>query len=513
MILRRITDNPLLIIVFSITLPLLNPQILRFVPGGTLNLSFSFILLLPIYFMLKVYENLIEAKRYVWHILILAAITYLSFLIHVYYLLILSVWIGSFYVLLTGYLIHQKRKFISFAISAIGSLLAAGALFYITVTFTDPYLTERNETALGYNHAPWKLQFSSLFTAYHFLKTKFLFSYTKYIPYEAHVYLGGFVLYLIAVLLIIKTVIGNSFFQSLRLDEHGNQRNFVLLLLASTVAPLLIAFGPEYYFGENNDYVFSNYYSLFYHIELNTKKITHFRCLGRFAWPLFWALNIGAIYLITLLLKNRNRWFAAIVIVLVYFNCKDARNAYEFIRTSQVANPFRLQTAELADVKKIIHKDYGVQYQAIVPLPYYHVGSESLDYSVDAEKMHFVKSLAFAYNTGLPLMSSTMSRTSVAQAKQMYSLINNDRANDTLLALLNSKPLLFYIDGSYYPDSTLYGSFDLPIQQKTFYNSRKLVSDFSMPKVAESGNIELYQLNITSLRKGKLKTSFLVPNN
>lgn len=513
LILRRVTDNPIFIILFSITLPVLNPQILRFVPGGTLNLSFSFVILLTAYLMLRLYENLLKERSYIWPLLLVSAFTYLSFLIHVYYLLILAVWVGSFYVLVTGYLVMQKRIFFPFAVSAFTGLIVAVVLFYVTLILTDPFLAERNETALGYNHPSWKLQFSSLFTAYHFIKTKFLVSYTRYIQYEAHVYLGGFALYNLTLLLALKLIGNRSLFANLHEVAGHTNVLFLLLLLAAAFVPFLISLGPEYYFGENNDFVFFNYYSLFYHVELNTKKITHFRCLGRFAWPFFWALNIAVVCLVALLLKSKRWWFTSLVCILLYFNCKDARNAYEFIRSSQVVNPLTLKPEELAGIKDLIKSDYKSNYQAIVPLPYYHVGSESHDFSIDAEKIHFVKTLAFAYNVKLPLMSSTMSRTSLVQARHLYSLVNNDKPSDTLLANLNSKPLLVYVDRSYYADSSLYGNFNLPVQRETFHHSRELTTDYQMKKIAEVGNIELYQLDINSLRSGKQKTPNLLNSN
>jgi hypothetical protein len=500
LILRQLTDNAVLLVLFSITLPVLNPQLLRFVQGGTLNLSFSPVLLFPVYLMLRVYTNVVNQRKCTLTIIALAVFIYLSAFVHVYYLLILAILAGSFYLLVVAYLVIKKLPFVKFGVIALGTLLMAVVLFYLTLVLFDPYLSERNETALGYNIANWKLQVSSLFTAYHFLKTKYLISYAKYIPYEGHVYLGGFFLYSATAIVIAKIFCSKW---QLQLSRHfllSHKGIFLLFFTLSSLVLFFISVGPEYYFGLDNDYVFSNYYSLFYHIELNTKRITHFRCLGRFAWPVFWALNFSLIYLVAQLLKQRSVWLKVVLVVLLYFNCKDARNAYEFTRDSQNENPFELTTSGLSDVKQLADSVVPGYYQAIIPLPYYHVGTESHEYSIDPDQQHFVRTVTFANELRLPLMSSTMSRTSLLQADKLFSLINAPRTNDTLLSLLSEKPLLIYLDKRYYIDSTLYGNFDTQVQKNTFYNSRNITAKYAMTKIASVGELELYECSVNGLK-------------
>jgi hypothetical protein len=56
-------------------------------------------------------------------------------------------------------------------------------------------------------------------------------------------------------------------------------------------------------------------------------------------------------------------------------------------------------------------------YQAIIPLPYYHVGTDNFGTGLPDQSM--LNSMVFAYHSNMPLMSSSSARTPIHEAKNL----------------------------------------------------------------------------------------------
>lgn len=500
-ILKRVTNNPLLIILFSLTLPLLNPQILRFTPGGTLNLSYSVILLAGIYLLQSIYYKVIEGKGVLRQLLVLAAVIYLSAFVHLYYHLILLLLCGLFLLALSVYMYTQKKPVAKLTTQWMAALVLAFASMFITLSLLDENMPYRSQTAWGYGIESWKLWVSALFTAYPFLKNKFLVGYRHYIPYEAHIYMGSFALFTLTLLAVVRLFAAKAGFNvSDNFKQHT--RGFFFVLLGIAALPMVfIAFGPDYTFGDGH-YSFLNLFSLFYYAGKITDRVSHFRCLGRFSWPAFWALNLGLVYLVSRLLVNTKVWFYVVIGVIGGLMLADYFNTYQFISERQTLNPLTT-FGNYPELRSLTNKVSADKYQCILPLPYYHTGTESYDYNCDPESSHFVKSTAFAYQTRLPLMASVMSRTPLYQPASIMTLIRNNKPDSLLLSKLSDKPILVYIDTRFYKDSTTYSGFSQPIEKELFFKSRTLVQDYRMTRVDSTNGVLLYELSMANLKEGK----------
>ena len=85
------------------------------------------------------------------------------------------------------------------------------------------------------------------------------------------------------------------------------------------------------------------------------------------------------------------------------------------------------------------------QYQAIVPLPYYHLGSETyFDYW--GSDPSIFNSMVASLRTGAPLVSSFMNRTPLTQTRRTLGFIKGGPERRNFIADLPSrKPLLLLV--------------------------------------------------------------------
>jgi hypothetical protein len=161
----------------------------------------------------------------------------------------------------------------------------------------------------------------------------------------------------------------------------------------------------------------------------------------------YFAINLFIFSAIYQLYKNRKTiytalllWVSISVLVLETYSFHSRKlyhnntiSAWENINESIGLAPYAA-----IDVNK---------FQAILPLPYFHTGSENV-WMGGAENSYILKDvLTASYILGLPTMGVQMSRTSLFQTLQNISLIK-DRINyPSLLKILpNKKPLLLWVE-------------------------------------------------------------------
>ena len=97
------------------------------------------------------------------------------------------------------------------------------------------------------------------------------------------------------------------------------------------------------------------------------------------------------------------------------------------------------------DINKWYHKINAVDYQAIIPLPYFHIGSENywIEGSEEIKKQAFIASI----KTGFPLTAVMMGRTSMIETMLNLQLMKEAYNSYDILDLWpNNKPLLVLID-------------------------------------------------------------------
>ncbi|MFY9153593.1 MAG: hypothetical protein WAO52_16365 [Prolixibacteraceae bacterium] len=173
--------------------------------------------------------------------------------------------------------------------------------------------------------------------------------------------------------------------------------------------------------------------------------IQQLRALARFAWLFYYLLNILVFYGIFSLLK-KGMMLKIVSVFALAFLLYDG-----YLNVSVYAPRMNNRVEELDDAANrspenawisLINTD---EYQAILPLPYFHVGSENvwLEPKCDILRQSFIVSL----KSGLPSMGVMLSRTSLSQTYKSLELVSEPVSSFRILNdLPNKKPLLLMVE-------------------------------------------------------------------
>lgn len=138
-----------------------------------------------------------------------------------------------------------------------------------------------------------------------------------------------------------------------------------------------------------------------------------FRSLGRFAWPFYYVVFIiGLVQLPNLFMKLRpNIHFLIYGILGLVLLIEGNRSMHQM---GSKLTPFQLfeNQSERYDSE---------DYAAILPLPFYNIGSDN--YSCGGTAASVTKSMKLSINTGIPLLAHHGARQSISEAKDLMGLI------------------------------------------------------------------------------------------
>ena len=487
-ILRRLLKSTCLIAFFSLVLPWINPQIMRLATGH-FNLSCSWVLLLGIYFVLRSYQNYDAGKdirrELYWFV---PALIICSF-IHLYYLLLLLVFVGYFCVAWIIQVYGQRGQYL-FLLGWSGVILIVPlAIVYLIIYNLDGYYYLRPEGAGMYNDASTILHWPALFTAYehNILNSNIISDFVT--PLESYNYLGSFALFAGLTLPIIYLNQQLPASRTLLLPDQSLSVKFLWLLGIAALGSLLIAFGESLYFFQQE---IPNYLNSFYYLRHFTDKVTQFRCLGRFGWIFFWFINIAAIYLLDALLQRKLPLITRIVIgIAVFLAVLDTIDMSVYHRKSLYPNNFTLP--ELRKDLELLPTACFSDFQAILPIPFYHYGSEDYEYYLTGDNVLEATSMQLALLSNLPLMSSRMSRTVPNQVKELVAIFT-DTIHPALQKKLKAKPILVAIDTSLYNGSFYgYNQLNKITPHLVFEAGRTFVQKHHLTRVGSYQNLQLYR--------------------
>lgn len=186
--------------------------------------------------------------------------------------------------------------------------------------------------------------------------------------------------------------------------------------------------------------------------------LRQFRGLGRFTWAYFYVINILAFYSLwnwSIRFQGfrggRARWFRWVIalapVVLV------AWEAYTFQRLRPVTLMDNVEKSAVAAPTPdhwINTVDFS-KFQAFLPLPYYHIGSENV--WLEADFGQFIRNQTTALHTGLPDMGVNMSRTSCSQTISSIQFVLEPCRMPTMLnELLDNRPIAVFVHAPAWDD-------------------------------------------------------------
>ncbi|MDX9880881.1 MAG: hypothetical protein RBS73_02370 [Prolixibacteraceae bacterium] len=173
--------------------------------------------------------------------------------------------------------------------------------------------------------------------------------------------------------------------------------------------------------------------------------VQQLRAVSRFAWVFYYMLNIVVFYGLFLIFRG-NKWMKILAVSAFIFVFYDAWLNVGLYRGRMVNRIPELEDSQNLSAENEWTKTINASgYQAILPLPYFHVGSENvwLDPKCDIARQSYIVSL----KTGLPSMAVMLSRTSISQTYKSLELVSDPVAPYRILdELPNHKPLLLVVD-------------------------------------------------------------------
>jgi hypothetical protein len=168
--------------------------------------------------------------------------------------------------------------------------------------------------------------------------------------------------------------------------------------------------------------------------------IRQFRSIGRFAWVFFYTSNIVAItalYRWSLSGGLRPAVRTGLLLVLLL-------EAWYFSRSVDLRLDTIEEYADGSAFTDIDSLDFG-RYQAILPVPYYNIGSDNYWWQLSG----FIgqKTQTLSMQTGLPLTGAMLTRTSLGQTVNQLQLVLEPYRRPAILSDMPSdKPLLMAWD-------------------------------------------------------------------
>lgn len=432
----------------------LSPQLDRF--GGHYNLSYLFFLPLYLYLLKKFFDK----PSYKLSILI-GSVNLIALCVQAYFFAMFSFWF--FFILVFGYL-NNKEKF--------GNI--THSIFYLSIQLIAPYLLFSVLT-LSYSDYrttyPWGFFNCRAFPESVFLPigkpygSFFTFSYLKW---EGMSYIG-----LTATICFFRLLFKYLKRKKRSLNEWlkftGN--DYLDAIFLGSMVALLVSFAYPF--------VWDLKWLLNY-----TGPFKQFRASGRFAWLFFYAMNIIVYFLIWKFYKQKSNYLS--IAVLVAALSLGMYDSYLNVRGKEAG--INNHVAELEDISNEHENNRWInnintnEFQSILPLPFFHVGSEV--YWIKASKEVIKNTFIASWKTGLPISSTLLSRTSIPKTMKLLEYYFEPIQQKTILEdLPNNKDFLLI----HHPNETL-------------NKDEKLYTKYAIP-IAQNENYELYRLPVDSMKQ------------
>lgn len=212
------------------------------------------------------------------------------------------------------------------------------------------------------------------------------------------------------------------------------------------------------------------------------------RVLARFSWIFYYMVNLivfVALYYKAFTGEAKLLWkilaISAAVLVIVEGT----------INTSGVSKKIRHELPELVENDNLTSENQWVssinkdEYQAIIPMPYFHVGSENI--WISGTNAVVKATFAAALKTGLPTTGVMLSRTSISQTYLNYTLHTDPMERLEFSDFLpDERPFLVLVMKDYFPKP-----------------SEKLLLSAATP-VTDAADFMLYNLPVSDIRRFNL---------
>lgn len=405
----------------GIAIAFLSPQLDRF--GGHQTLSHVCFIPCMLYLLF-----LFDRKWSYGKSILILILVYISAATHMYYLGFMSL-LTLFY---WGYQFISKNR---------TQKELKTILFHSTIQFLLPILLIKLSILLNTDVTdrptkPWgfllfRAHPASIFIPYNQPYGHFLKKYGDFqrIPWEGVAFVGivPTIIFLILCVNLLRKLIKKQFIKAIQVTDN----TFLNIMFWASMAGLLYSFGVPFIFKMEwlSDYL---------------GPLRQMRGIARFSWLFFYIFNIITLYIIWKYFKSKTNKKVGLIILIIT-SLLYGFDGYENVWTKPKVYYHKLPV--LSDWENThpdntwLDKIEIDSFQAILPIPYYHLGSEN--YWVDSKCNLLTSSCIISAKSGLPIMATFLSRGSVSQGLNGILTVKEPyRPLQILNDLPNNKDLL-----------------------------------------------------------------------
>lgn len=405
----------------SLCMVFLSPQIQRM--GGHFSLSWMFWVPLSIYFLL-----LFDRKNS-WLISILIFVSaYLSGAMHFYFLafwvfLFAPYWLYRWF--LSARYKFQKTDLFHFFVQVLlpVAVLQAGLIMHDSVI-------DRTSNPWGFYdfRGHFISVFLPLFKSY--LPVFNNWGFAKRVPWEAFSYIG------LVASVGFFVMIGRWGIKWLKTKKiHSIAGNSLLdFLFVVSFLVLLFSFGIPFVLGLDK-------------LRNFIGPLGQLRGVARFAWLFYYVINILVFRCIYIELWKGNKvwWKKTLVIVLVAFFAFEAWSYSGSYQNKMNNSLDDMDGSNPVSLVSLVNKTVlPSQFQAVLPLPYFNVGSESIWEHAECNIMN--QTFIVSMESGIPNIGVMAARTSISEAYKNIALVRTPWDEyEVLNDYPNHKPILLTV--------------------------------------------------------------------
>lgn len=411
-------------VLVALGLTFLSPQLARM--PGHFSLSYVFVIPAIFYLVAKFHD-----KHNYWISLIIGIFVVWAFGTHAYMLAFLLATIGIYWLFLI--IFHReslklKSGLINFSLQIVFPLFVIALVSVLTDQIDD-----RTSYPIGFLY--YKGTPEGVFLPIEKPYGRFLSKIINlnYFQWESISYIGlvGVIGFLMTFGLFVVLFFKRKY--SSIISPSGNP--ILDLFFWFSILMLIFSFGIPFIIGELKYLI--NYIG----------PIKQFRAIARFSWMFFYIINIFVFYKIFMLKKTiiSRYLFVLILIVSLSFLYYDS---YTNVRlwSSFVNN----KIPRLSDWDNKLEENSWVdlvdasKYQAVIPLPYFHVGSEVIWRSTHCGIARH--SYLVSLKTGIPNMGVMLSRTSISQTFETFMFFQEPYRYPKIISSFNQElPFLLVV--------------------------------------------------------------------
>ena len=419
LIFREFSLPPVYSSIVAVCIAFMSPQIQRL--GGTL--SYEFFIPLFMYLLIKFYKNPSIKKS-----ILIGLFTFFGITSHFYFFVFFCFLSFFFWVVL---FFSRERDFSKIGFVAkhlflqiIFPFIALNIILRLTNNVND-----RTQYPWGFfvYTSSWCGVFFPFGKPYESL-ARILYKPSGSPDWEGINYIGAVAV--VSFFALIAIVLSKTFTGKFKEILAVTDKKILNIFFWASVAAMLYSFG--YPFVWKKDF--------FIHYIGPLKEV---RALGRCGWLLFYVMNIVAFYNLYYWLKNKNKGLKYSLLLIAFTAL--FTDTYVYINHHQ--DTLNASIKELTDKQNNLPDDSWLKtinldkYQAIIPLPYFHVGSENVWLSAESDILKYV--LIVSLKSGLSTTAVTLSRTSLSQTYKNISIVLEPyKKLDILKDLPDTKPFL-----------------------------------------------------------------------